>query len=601
MRTLRAITIATLFSASLAGASESPAADLSSLPASAQARISASVGEGSSQYHVRPIAGGFQAESAGLKSRFTSSGVQVSSGSARWGLSLRGYGYGNKLRGVAVIGPQAIRNRVEYRRGAVTEWYENGPMGLEQGFTISERPGKPHGQPLAIELEMSGTVAAQADGDTALKLNADMHEKLRYSGLTAYDADGKDLHARLELRQKRLLIEVNDESARYPVVVDPVVQLAKLTTSDGGALSRSVSISGDVCVSGTVGGAAYVFVKPPSGWKNMTQTAKLTPSVFNGNDLFGESVAISGNIIVVGAPGTNQNQGAAYVFVKPPSGWKNMTETARLVASDGTVGDYFGQVTVSGSTVVVGAPTATVNSNNSQGAAYVFTKSGAEATSSSPVFTEVAKLTASDGQPNSLFGSSASVSGDTVTIGAEQGDQDGIRSKGEAYVFVKPPTGWVSTTETAALKASDVGGELGQSVATNGSTVIAGAPAANFGGTVYIYVRPESGWADATESAQLRAKKLGWNFASSVAMDPTGHIIVAGAPQGNGHQNGAGDAFIFVEPPGGWQSTSDYTLRVFADDGKDNDGFGYSLGLSSSTLVVLGGGRGGAVYVFGKN
>ena len=94
----------------------------------------------------------------------------------------------------------------------------------------------------------------------------------------------------------------------------------------------------------------------------MTQTAKLTASDGAASDEFGSSVSISGNTVVVGAPdatvGGNTQQGAAYVFTEPGSGWANMTQTAKLTASDGAADDWFRHsVSISGNTVVVGAQT----------------------------------------------------------------------------------------------------------------------------------------------------------------------------------------------------------------------------------------------------
>ena len=110
----------------------------------------------------------------------------------------------------------------------------------------------------------------------------------------------------------------------------------------------------------------------------MTQTAKLTASDGAvGRLSFGVSVSISGNTVVAGAEiakvNGNLDQGAAYVFTEPASGWTNMTQTAKLTASDGTEFDCFGSgVSISGNTVVVGALEKTVGGNQYQGAAYVF-------------------------------------------------------------------------------------------------------------------------------------------------------------------------------------------------------------------------------------
>lgn len=615
MQTLRLILTVALLSALSAGASDNGVAGLSSLPVAAQANISAALGRDSSEYYARPVSGGFEASSPGLAARFTSSGVEVSSGSAHWGLALRGYGYGNALWGVNAVAPQATKNRVEYRHGTMIEWYMNGPMGLEQGFTISQQPGKANGQPLTIALETSGDLAATAgDSGTSLNLSKqDGEELLRYTGLTAYDADGKELHATLRVQSQQLLLQVDDRNARYPVVVDPVVQLAKLTASDGQSgdgLGISVAISGDVLVAGTFANAAYVFVKPPSGWKNMTQTAKLAPS--DGTTGTYVSVAIGGNVILLGEPDatTNGNTGIAYVFVKPPTGWKDTSETLRLLASDGQPGDRFGSaVAISGGTAVIGAGWATVNGNQFQGAAYVFTKPAGDLPKlESMVVTETAKLTASDGAEGDFFADGGvSISGGTIAIGAFAADRVNELSKGEAYVFVKPPSGWVSMTQTAALKASDIGGSLGISIAINGSTVAAGAPTANRGGTVYVYVKPDNGWANMTETAQLRAQKLGWSFSQSVAIDGSGQAIAAGAPSGNGQHNFSGDVFVFLKPPGGWKTTSQYKYRIFSSDGQSGDRFGEAVAISGKVLAVgadsatIGSNpTQGAAYVFGQ-
>jgi hypothetical protein len=107
-------------------------------------------------------------------------------------------------------------------------------------------------------------------------------------------------------------------------------------------------------------GSAYIFEKPQEGWANMTQTAKLTASDAALDDRFGCSVGIYNNTVVVGAYHRNMevggDQGAVYIFEKPQEGWSDMTETAKLTASDGSDEDLFGSsVSISEETVVVGA------------------------------------------------------------------------------------------------------------------------------------------------------------------------------------------------------------------------------------------------------
>ena len=134
------------------------------------------------------------------------------------------------------------------------------------------------------------------------------------------------------------------------------------------------------------------------------------PTAFDGavGDNFGESVAISGDTAIVGAPDDDNargtDAGAVYIFTRSGTVW---TLQQKLTASDGTESDSFGfSVSISGETVVVGAHHGLV------GDAYVFTRSGT-------VWTEQQKLTPSDGAGTDEFGSSVSISGDTVVVGSE--------------------------------------------------------------------------------------------------------------------------------------------------------------------------------------
>jgi len=99
----------------------------------------------------------------------------------------------------------------------VTEWYENGPVGLEQGFTLAHRPGTANGQPPTLELEMKGDlVAALEPGSKGLALRSkDGEMVLRYTGLSARDATGRELRSWLEVRGERLLVRVDDDGAQY--------------------------------------------------------------------------------------------------------------------------------------------------------------------------------------------------------------------------------------------------------------------------------------------------------------------------------------------------------------------------------------------------
>lgn len=399
-----------------------------------------------------------------------------------------------------------------------------------------------------------------------------------------------------------------------------LAQLAKLTASDGAAfdyLGYSVAVDGDTVVVRTwlekVGsnyeqGAAYVFVKPPSGWANITETAKLTASDGAAGDQFGYSVSISGNTVVAGSfatIGSNVAQGAAYVYVKPAGGWSNMTETAKLTASDGQAFDALGaSVSISGNTIAAGEfdPLIANGINAGTAAAYVFVKPQTGWAS----MTQTAELTGSDTTLSDAFGLSISISGNTVAVGAHSATTSGFNQfQGAVYVFVEPASGWVNTTQTAKLTASNgsYADYLGTSVSISGNTIVAGAPGTGAGrGAAYVFVEPASGWVNGTETAELTGGKPG--DISGYTVGISGNTIVAGAPRWPAY-NGPGAVYVFLKPKSGWKSTSHFNAKLAASDGVMNDYLGFSVSISGNTIVsgAYGADIGantdeGAAYVF---
>ena len=265
----------------LAGAAP-VAAGFSSLSPDMQSSVSAAVGRDQAGYRAERHANGFTARNdrQELSGAFTPAGLEIRRHGSRWGLRLRAYGYAGALQPAGVAAPSAAANRIEYRRGPLTEWYVNGPLGLEQGFTLAQPPGSRDGRGgVIIALGVSGDMTAAVDpGKTSLTLTGHSGQsELRYTGLTAFDATGRELPASLELRGARLRLEVDDTRAQYPVVIDPFVQAAKLTAFDGqkdDSLGYSVAVSGNTAVVGAPfanvngvsdAGAVYVFVQPAAG------------------------------------------------------------------------------------------------------------------------------------------------------------------------------------------------------------------------------------------------------------------------------------------------------------------------------------------------
>jgi hypothetical protein len=210
-------------------------------------------------------------------------------------------------------------------------------------------------------------------------------------------------------------------------------QRSMLTGSDSqpsDSFGWSVALSGDTALIGAprnspvFPGSAYVFAR--SG-RRLAQQAELAGSDSENGDLFGRSVALSGDTALVGAPGCcafndlGEFRGVADVFVRSGSTW---TSQAELTASDGVgglAGDLFGSsVALLGGTAVVGAP----GKNDTTGEAYSFLRSGTS-------WSEAARLLAPDGARNDRFGGSVGIAPGTALVGAPQ--HDGFRGKVDLF------------------------------------------------------------------------------------------------------------------------------------------------------------------------
>jgi hypothetical protein len=604
-------------------AAEPPA---SALPLAAHATISAKLGLDAPEYYVRRTGSGFSSTipSQHLAVHFDSRGVEVTDGTASWSMSLRGWGYGENSKPVQGAEVRADRNRIDDARGPLTEWYVNGPAGLEQGFTIHKAPARVSGQPLTLTLAVSGTLRAKAtdDGRELQLADREQQTRWRYTGLTAEDAAGRKLTSWFELRGDSLLIRVDDADAQYPVMIDPIVQVAQLTRSGGSAgdaWGYSVSLSGNTVAVGwpnaTVGsnltqGAVYVFVMPANGWGNMTQTSELTASDGAAGDGLGASVAISGGTIVTGAPQAkikrNQSQGAAYVFVQPAGGWVNMTETAKLTATDGVQDSALGfSAAITGNTIVLGAPLQV-------GALYVYVEPAGGWAGN---LTQSAELTASGTDAFGL-GSSISIAGSTIAAGAQDSTVNSNFEQGAVYVYTQPAGGWVNATQNGELVASDGNSfdELGYSVVVNGNTVIAGAPSAEINGNfdqgaAYVFVQPAGGWTNMSETAKLTPSDgaLGDSFGSSLALS-NGNVLLCGAPGATVSSNASqGAVYVFLKPGTGWHTTSRFYAKETINPGTAGAEFGTGVALGPNTGLAVAPGATvgsnafqGAVYVFQK-
>ena len=299
----------------------------------------------------------------------------------------------------------------------------------------------------------------------------------------------------------------------------------------------SVSVYNDTAVIGAPGddesGSMYVFEYSSSTWN---QTAKLVADDGEADDRFGHSVSVHDDTAVAGAhyddTDNGSDSGSAYIFeYNGTSG--NWTQAAKLTANDGAADDWFGHsVSLSSNTAVIGAYSDVDNGIRS-GSAYVFAKNS---TTTSGNWNQTAKLIANDGAVDDYFGWSVSVYNDTAVIGAHRDDDNGIRS-GSAYIFERNSTSG-NWTQAAKLAANDgaVGDWFGYSVSLYNDTALISAPGDDANGSAYIFERSSTTSGNWTQAAKIAASDgaVGDWFGYSVSLYNDTAVIDARHNDDNG-------------------------------------------------------------------
>ncbi len=275
---------------------------------------STTAGELDAAYH---IGAEFAASnpSQGYDLTFGAEGVTLEANGQALTYALSGFGYGDSLTYSAAERTLAGVNRVEYARGAaLTEWYVNGPQGVQQGYTFAERPAVSANGWLTVAVAVSGDYTPTLRGNIVELVGKD-GSVLTYGGLLAYDAVGKFLPVKLEVSGDLILLRANDVAAVYPVTIDPIVQQQKLNpgiTSPNGNAGDSVAIDGDYAVVGAPGvngneGRTFIYQRSGATW-TLVQTLSLSGA--GASPRFGSAVALALPYLVVGAPVADSADGA---------------------------------------------------------------------------------------------------------------------------------------------------------------------------------------------------------------------------------------------------------------------------------------------------
>ena len=396
------------------------------------------------------------------------------------------------------------------------------------------------------------------------------------------------------------------------------LETKKLTASDAeedNYFGRSVDVSGDTVVVGAASdidpthgdGKAYIYERNFGGANSWGELKILNPTGGESFPDFGVSVAIDGDIVIVGAPSEDSifhDEGAAYIFARNEGGQTNWGQVKRLVISNALSAAYFGKaVDVNGDIAIVGAYGHT-SVGSLAGAAYIFE---CDACSTNPCY-EVEKLIAHDAEDGDRFGGSVSIDGNIAVVGAASKKVGAVNSAGAVYVFERHTHFWEQVKKITRSNP-EAGDYFGSRVAVAGDTIAIGSPGTKTSnsqsGVVHVYERNAGG-----TNAWGRVKKLipvyeypgRTDFGASLAID--GNVIIAGASTTDeGSMHVAGVAYVFERNAGGTNNWGQVKKLISSDLDKD-DRFGFSVAIDGNTAVAgavyekSGGTNAGAVYVF---
>ena len=507
------------------------------LPVTARTAASGALGASSGAYrvHARPN-GSFQARNAaqGLSATFGSSGVRLTAHGATFGLRTVAAGYGASPGTLAAGSPRASANRVSYSRPGIDEWYVNGPLGLEQGFTVAAPDaGRAAGPQMTVAVAVSGDVRpVLAEGGRSVTLEQGGRPILRYAGLSASDATGRALPSSLGLAPGRIVLHVDVAGARFPVRIDPLVQNGGLLEGEGEkALSgRRVALSADgdtLLITGReqdARGDIWVFVRSGATWRQQGEPLKVPVEVKVPAAVFGLALSADGDTAVVGV--SAEPLGSAWVFTRSGETWSAGQELAgaNRVARDG----FGSSVALSsdGQTALVGA--GGENFESIKGGVYVFTRSGETWSQQGE------ELEGSENTGDEFVSSVAlSANGDTALVGGIKGSGPAhAKHIGAAWVFTRSGQTW--TQQGGKLEGS---GEVGNTVnfgttvalSGDGDTALVSGPSDDGeAGAVWVFTRSGQTWSQQGQKLTGAPVEEG-SFGESLALSEDGNTaLIAG-------------------------------------------------------------------------
>lgn len=348
-------------------------------------------------------------------------------------------------------------------------------------------------------------------------------------------------------------------------------------------------------------GAAYIYNLINDTW---VLQQKISPTEREFLDLFGSSVSISGNYVLVGAHGEDDDAlgndslsyaGSAYIFERSGNTW---VQQAKLVAADRAQDDYFAySVALNGDYAVIGAYREDQNALGAvtladAGSAYIFTRSGT-------TWTQQQKIVASDRAATDYFGYAVAIDGDKILVGAYLEDHDAaggnlLSGAGSAYIFSRTGTVWIQQQKLVAADRKSSDG-FGRALSISGNRAVIGAwnqdgdatgnnPVSD-AGSAYVFLFNGTAWSQEQKLVcSVRASQD--LFGHAVAVDGT--QIIVGAPNEDENEIGkypvtnAGGSYIFLHNATAWLQSQKIVYRGLSSA----DNFGQSVSISGNYAIV---------------
>jgi len=586
-------------SSRVAAARTAPVHGLAAVPGSALSVVSSTIGADSHGYGVIRTPAGLVAvnRAQNMSATFATHGARIRSGASDLRLGLATLG-ATASRAVA---PSAGANRATFALGNLREWYSNGPLGIEQGFTVARAPaGARAGAPLTVAIPLAGNMQAKLAGDDAITFTRAGGPTFRYGHLSATDAQGRTLRSWMGVHAGAVLLHVDARGAAYPLRIDPLIQPGTKIPGTGEAglanfgLSVAISGNGNYMLVGGPGddegkGAIWAFARSGSTW--IQQGSKIAPTNEIGLSQFGYTLALSeeGDTALIGGAKDN-DVGAAWVYTRSGSTW---TQQAKLVGS-GEVGEgHFGCCAVSlsadGNTALVGA----YADNASVGAAWVFTRSGSSWSQQGP------KLTGGEEVGAGRFGYAVSLSsdGNTALMG---GGFDNSKA-GAAWVFTRSGSTWSQQGPKLTGSGETGAAQLGFTAALSGdgnTAVVGGGGDHSSIGAAWTFTRSGSTWTQLgsklTAAEEVGAAHFG---CCGIAVSSDGKTALIG---GYGDNSAAGAAWLYHRTGSTWTQSG---AKVVGNEETGPAQFGRAVAMTSdgsrAVIGALGDNEGvGAVWSF---